>query len=128
MFVADLLVALLVALVLVAIFGMGVRGDSFGVGLFWFFFILFLATWAGGVWLPALGPAIMGVSWLTYLLVGLFFALLIMALLPPASPPPRPSTAGREVEADAGAFAVLNIFFWILLVGLVAVITIAYFV
>lgn len=129
MFLADLLVAALIAIVLVAVFGIFIRGEAIGAGLFWFFLLIFLASWAGGLWVTPVGPPIFGVSWLGYLLVGLVFTLLIMALLPPA--PPRPRTPGavqEEVEAEATAFAVLNMFFWILLVGFIVAILAGYFI
>ena len=129
MFLADLLIAFLITIVLVAIFGIFVRGEAIGAGLFWFFLLIFLATWAGGIWLAPIGPPLFGVSWLGFLLVGLIFALLIMALLPPAAPRPRtPGEVREEVEAEAGAFAALNIFFWILLVGFIVAIVASYLV
>lgn len=42
--------------------------------------ILFLATWAGGVWLVPIGPRIWGVAWGSFVVVGLIIALVIVAV------------------------------------------------
>ena len=128
-FLGDLLTALLVAVVLVAIFGLGYRRSRLDSGLFWFFVLLFLATWAGGVWLTPLGPPVFGISWLSFVLAGAFFTLLIMALLPlPLSPREGPVGAQEELEASAGALFAVNLFFWVLLLGFFIVILISYLV
>ena len=71
----------------------------------------------------------MGVPWLSYLLVGLLFSLLIMALLPPANPPSHTVSVRRDqLEAETDAFVALNLFFWVVMIGFVAVIIIGYFI
>ncbi|MBK8905237.1 MAG: hypothetical protein IPM53_28910 [Anaerolineaceae bacterium] len=128
-FLGDLLVALLVAVVLVAIFGLGYRRARLDSSLFWFFLLLFLATWAGGVWLTPLGPPVFGISWLSFVLAGVFFTLLIMAIVPlPRSPREGPAGMQEELEAGAGALFAVNLFFWILLIGFFIVILVSYFV
>ncbi len=122
-FFADLLIAFLVAVLFIALFGIGYRREGVGAGLLWLFVIIFLATWAGGLWLTPLGPPLFGVSWLSFLLAGLFFTLLIMALLPP--PTSRPGVSG-EVETDAGTFFAVNLFFWVLLIGFFVAIVLSY--
>src|SRR5689334_22780496 len=42
--------------------------------------ILFLATWAGGIWLVPFGPRLWGVAWGTFVVVGLVVALLMAAV------------------------------------------------
>ena len=42
--------------------------------------ILFLATWAGGIWLVPLGPRLWGVAWGGFVVVGLLVALLMGAV------------------------------------------------
>ncbi|MDX1614795.1 MAG: hypothetical protein R3300_10835 [Candidatus Promineifilaceae bacterium] len=122
MFLAELMIALVVAVVLVAVFGLGYRRMGIGAGLLWFLLLVFLATWAGGVWLTPIGPTVADVPWLSFLFIGLFFSLLIMALLPPVP------TTPAEARAEAGAFVAINIFFWILLVGFVVAIVAAYLI
>jgi hypothetical protein len=89
MIVMDFVFALVVALMLVVIFAVifNIRPPGFGVAAF--FVIVFLASWAGGVWMTPLGPTGWGVYWLPFLLVGLMVALLLAAV---RMPPPEEST------------------------------------
>jgi hypothetical protein len=125
MVVLDLLVVLLVALPLAAIFAAVFRRHPIGLVL-WFFVLLFLATWAAGVWLTRFGPVLRGVFWLPFLVAGLFFALLLASLIPPAPPPrPRAEAVPRE-RAARGVFAMFNILFWILVLFLAGAIVARY--
>lgn len=83
MFLIDLLFAFVVALLFFLIFSVLIRGHRTGSTLLVFFLVLLFATWAGGVWLSPIGPPLWGVSWLSFILVGLFVALILAALIPP---------------------------------------------
>ncbi|HEX3593695.1 MAG TPA: hypothetical protein VHU80_01300 [Polyangiaceae bacterium] len=50
------------------------------LGVFALLLILFLATWAGGIWLAPVGPRLWGVAWGSFVVVGIFVALLIGAV------------------------------------------------
>ncbi|HEX4337267.1 MAG TPA: hypothetical protein VH062_15230 [Polyangiaceae bacterium] len=50
------------------------------LGVFAMLLVLFLATWAGGIWLVPVGPKLWGVAWVGFVVAGLFVALLIGAL------------------------------------------------
>jgi hypothetical protein len=107
MFLANLLFALLLGLLLTWLFTamLGVRGPG---GSFWLFFlILALAVWAGSLWIKPFGPPIFGVYWLPALFVGVLFALLIAVAIPPA---PRRSAVPTQNEVAAAE--TLSIFFW----------------
>ena len=129
MFFIDLLFALAIAIVFTLIFAAGFRRHAVGPGLLFFLLILFLATWAGGLWVTPFGPVMWGASWLPFLLVGLFFALLLTALIPPsgersmAEEPPPPHEVERRHESSIIA---INIFVWILVLALLIVILAAY--
>ncbi|MBN2350975.1 MAG: hypothetical protein JXD23_00290 [Spirochaetales bacterium] len=47
-----------------------------------YFVVLFLFIWAGGVWIRPFGPALLGVSFIRFLIVGLVATLFILALAP----------------------------------------------
>jgi len=126
MFFVDLLLALVVALVLSAIFSAAfrIRGPW---GIWWIFLlVIFLATWAGGVWLTPFGPTLFDVAWLPFLFVGLIFTLILAAVVPPARPPRTYSEAVAEVRAEEAAVAAFSIFFWIMLISLIIVIVLGY--
>ncbi|MBN2537396.1 hypothetical protein JXB37_03865 [candidate division WOR-3 bacterium] len=116
MFLAALFVALVVALVLTAIFGAGFRRHRWGAPLVLFFLVLFLATLAIGVWVEPFGPVLWGVPWLAFAFIGVVLALLLAALIPPPARPVRlPAPESGPVAVAAGVF---NAFVWIALIVL----------
>ena len=128
MFLPGLLFALVIACILTIIFAVGFRRQEWGAGLLLFFLILFLATWAGGLWLTPIGPLWWGVPWLSFLLVGLVIALLLVALIPAGRPPRINRDPRRQARASAETLMAIDIFFWVLIVGLLVTIVIRYLV
>ena len=135
MFWGQFFFALCIALLLTLLFvpttgwrrGRYREGDAAAAILF-FFLILFLASWAGGIWLAPIGPLAWGVPWLGFLLVALVVAL-ILAAVPTqrgrgralaATSPPTAEQAGEAIAAGLG------IFFWALLLTLAIAIFLAY--
>jgi hypothetical protein len=95
-------------------------------GLLWaLFLILLLLIWAGGIWLQPIGPAVVGVSLLSFVVVGLLLALLFAAFVPRTRPRTR-GEALRQVDTERAANRVVSVFFWILVAMLVAVILYRY--
>jgi hypothetical protein len=131
MFFGGFVIALVIALILTLIFGVGFGGRGWGTGLLIFFIVLFLGTWAGGLWVAPHGPPLWGAAWITFLIVGVFIALLLAALMPPSRKPEPPGmrVTERETEAEGVEPAALafGAFFWILMIGLVILIIAAYF-
>jgi hypothetical protein len=82
MFWIDLLVALLVGLILTALFSIVIGRTGPWNSLILFFIIIFLGTWAGGLWLRPVGPSLYGYYWITYLIVGILIAVIIAASSP----------------------------------------------
>ena len=126
MFFADLLFVLIIAVLLTLIFGVGFRRHSFGNGLFFFFLIVFLATWAGGSWVTPVGPALWGSYWLTFLVVGFFVALVVAALTVPDRYPRSRQEAEEEAAAAVSAVFVIDILFWVLIIALAVSIIASY--
>jgi len=127
-FVFALVFALLFTFILVAVFGR--RGPGPYSGFVFFLVLLFFAIWAGGVWLVPVGPPLWGRSWLTFLLVGLFLALIIAASLPPAR---RTRAQAGEKAADVALDSreekielALGTFFWVLLVVCLVIVATRY--
>jgi hypothetical protein len=54
----EFLAALTVALLVCALFALAIRSSVRRTGFGWFFLIVLLATWAGGVWLRPFGPSL----------------------------------------------------------------------
>lgn len=124
MFFIDLLFALVIAialsLILTGIFGWRhPRDESMAGNLIFVFLMFFLFAWAGGVWMTPWGPALWGGYWAPFLFPGIFILLLLIALIPPRQPLSR-QEAVEQAEKEAVAGTALGIFFWVLIIGLVA--------
>ncbi len=130
--IVDLLLALLVAILLAALLAwpLGRRGPGPLGGVLFFFVILFLAAWAGGVWLTPIEPSLYGVPWLSFLLVGLVLALILAAATPPARPPAEPPVTRGEAEPGPAEVAVVSLgaLFYIALFVLIAAVGIYYII
>jgi len=122
MFFLDMVFALVIALLFTAIFTAGFRSRG-PWGAWWvFLLVLFLATWAGGIWITPFGPPMFGVYWLPFVFVGLVFALLLTATVPAETRRLRPYTEETaEMVAEETAIAAIGTVFWVLLVGLILV-------
>jgi hypothetical protein len=128
MFFVHLLFALVAALILSAIFAVGFRKTGPWENIFILFMLIFLISWAGGVWLSPIGPPLWGAYWVPFLLVGLMAALLLAAV-PLARK--RESTVElvdvkREKKEEKAALFVMGTFFWILILALIAILFFRY--
>ncbi len=89
------------------------------------FLVLFLTTWAGGIWLSPVGPQLFGAAWLPFLFMGFVAALLIAAMSPGRRP--RSQTEVQErAEAQEVVGTTVTAFVWIFAVCLIAAITLHY--
>ena len=128
----DFLVAFVFALVLTWIFGAAVGTTGPWSGFWVFFLTVLLFSWAIGLWVRPLGPALWGVYWLPYVVFGLFLALLIAAAAPVDRRPRaerRPPAPGRAVPESVGAtgtVVAVSVFVWIALAVMAVAILIGY--
>jgi hypothetical protein len=125
MFFVHLIFALCIALILSAVFAWGLRQKGPWASFVAFFLLIFLASWAGGVWLQPMGPFLWGYQWVPFLLVGLIFALFLAAI--PVSPESSVDLVSRKKEEEEKR-AVLSAFgvFWILIIALIVAIGMRY--
>lgn len=126
MFITGLLLALFLAILFTIIFATGLRGQGWGMGLLFFFLILFLVTWAGGLWLTPIGPVWGGVPWFSYLMVALVIGLLLATLTPDRRRIPGDLSAKRKSEARAETVIAVDVLFWLLVLGLLIAIAARY--
>jgi hypothetical protein len=85
-------------------------------GLWLFFLIVFLATWAGQLWITPFGPAYWGVNIFSLILVSVFFSFFVFALVP-----------FKQKNAEEGAFFIMGAFFWVIIILLIAAIVAGYY-
>ena len=128
MWFIHLFMALIIGVLLTLAFA-GVTRRRGGTGAIWLFFlIVFLVSWAAGVWIRPVGPLVYDTYWIPAVVVGLIVALLIVTLIP-ARPEPMDLAVGDVAEAERetaeGALA-LGITFWILVLLLVVAIVVGY--
>lgn len=128
MFFVHLLFAFFTALIVSAIFALGFRRTGPWASFFIFFMLIFLISWAGGVWLTPMGPPLWGAYWLSFLLVGLMGALLLAAA--PLGRK-RESTVElvdgkREKKEEKAALMLMGTFFWVLVLALITVLFFRY--
>jgi hypothetical protein len=126
----EIIFAFLIAFILAGLLG-GFLGWERPVqpglwpSLLFLFFIIFFASWAGGVWLRPIGPAIGGVYWLSFVVVGLITAFLLAVAVMPR-PRQERLNAERKPRPETEARAALGTFFWILMIAFVVAIAFHY--
>ena len=103
MILVDLLIALAVASLLAAVVFLLLRTTGPWASFPLLFLALFLATWAGGIWLAPIGRPVGGVYWLSFLMAGIVFALLLSAVVPPERPEMEESTIELLTETEKKA-------------------------
>jgi hypothetical protein len=128
-FVVDMLFAVLMAVVFTAIFVVGLRRTGPWSSVVAFFLVIFLAAWAGGLWVSPAGPVFVGVYWLPIILVALLVGLLLAAV--PPQPPRRVETISRaqgEAQQERAVRRAFDAFFWTLVIAFSALIVLGYVV
>jgi len=125
MFLVYLLFALLVSVLLTAIFLLSLGRKESRQGFLLFFLLVFLAAWAGGLWVTPVGPSVWGVYWVPFLFAGLMFALLLAATAPSRRPRSLREAAEQASQEEQVERAV-GWLFWVLVAALVAAIIARY--
>lgn len=130
MLVVQILIAFCVALALTLLLfrkwprrhtGDRLKDSVFGA-LAVIFLIIFAMSWAGGAWVPAFGPQLYGVSWLSFFVVGLTTALILATAARPMGES-RPPPEGSPQRGLRG----LGFFFWVLMLVLVVLGVISFY-
>jgi len=125
MIFADVLLALVFGVLFALLFGALFNGRDGAPGFLFVFLLFFFFAWAGGIWVGPFGPPLFGLYWLPGLIVTLLIFLLIAALAS-SRPPKSTAEAKAEIEARQTTETVLGLFFWVLIVGLIVAIVLAY--
>ena len=129
---AEFFVALIVALLVSVLFGYALRRRIPRKGFFWFFLILLLATWAGGMWIGPFGPSFRGIFWLPFVLVAVVVGAFVAAIAPRRAPTGRIETLEmlEEIEQKRKlqklTYISFGVFFWVALFALITVIIVRY--
>lgn len=90
-----------------------------------FFLLIFLAAWAGGIWITPVGPVLLGVYWVSFFVVGLVFALVMEALT--TLPSRRGNLSAQDEAKEEKALEMtFSAFLWLLFLGLIAIVVLGY--
>jgi len=120
----EIVAAFLMALVITVFFS-AVLGHKGPWGAMWLVFVtIFLASWAGYLWINPFGPLVLGVSVAPILVVGLIFAFILAAVTIPA---PRKTTQSDTTAESSESVVAIGLFFWIVLVILLVAIAAGYY-
>lgn len=94
-----------------------------------FFIVIFLSTWAGGIWLYPFGPYLWGITWLPFLLAALFVSVLLIAVSPPSEETTVELVNQKKRKAKEKMInKSVSVFFVILIVVLIAAIISRYYI
>ena len=123
----DILLALGIGVLLTLVFTLGFRRRGPWSNVLLFFLLVFLGAWTASIWIAPVGPPLLGVYWISPLMVALILALLLAAAYPAT---PRNRRRRDEIdlktEVPSPVIVAVDVFFIILLVVFAAVILIGY--
>jgi predicted lysophospholipase L1 biosynthesis ABC-type transport system permease subunit len=115
------------ALLLTGIFTLGFLRRGPWTSVLAFFAIVFLAAWAGSLWLSPAGPIFYGIYWLPIVFTALLVALLLAGSVTRRHPP-RVEAISEVKRQERVIESMFDAFFWTLLVVLVLAIILGYLV
>lgn len=121
----EIVTALVIALVLSALFSSKYRAQQAYIPLLVFFTILFLVVLAGQLWITPFGPVWWGVAWLPLFFIGLIFAFILMAATP--FPTSGRKSVKEEIREEEATGIAIGLFTWLLLIALVVAIVTGYY-
>ncbi len=123
-FITAFIIALILSAMLLLIFKAETTWNRFWALLL----ILTFAAWVGGLWIMPFGPAVWGIYILPFILMALLFGLILAAAGPmqPHQYREEPYYTQEELRGRAGSKEALTIYFWTLLVFLLALVVLRY--
>lgn len=122
----EALFALLMAVLFTAVFTVGFQRRGPWSSVLIFFLVVFLAAWAGSLWISPAGPVFMGIFWVPIVSVAFIFAVLLSTALPRRPPTQRVETISQVKREEKVTRWVFDVFFWTLLIGFLVIIVLGY--
>jgi amino acid transporter len=124
----EIIAAFLVALLLTVFFSTVLKSRGPWGALWLVFIVIFLATWAGHLWINPAGPTVLGVSVVPIFVIGFIVAFILASVSVPTTKVKAKHVEDVTTVAENTEAAVtLGIFFWVLLIILLAVIATGYY-
>jgi thiol:disulfide interchange protein len=116
MFIVDLVVALAFGLIIVWLISIVFSTRGPWGSLLWFFLVVSLFAWAGGVWLVPFGPRWWGIGWLPIIFMGFLVSMLLTAASPRI--PRKRRNSQEETIAEVESKVVIDTIFWVMIICL----------
>lgn len=117
--IVELIVVLFMALLVASIFFYGFRSRGPWSAFWVFLLVLFLAGWAGRLWVTPAGPVMWGFGWLP-VLVFVFIVAVLIAVASPREDNMAEDDISRSrrkaTQPGTEAGAAFGILFWLLLI------------
>jgi hypothetical protein len=124
--VLHFFVAFVFALFISVVFTSAFRKIKLWINFRMFFLMIFLFTWAGGIWLVSFGPTFRGIALLPFLFASVLAATLMSVALSAFFLTRRRQ---KEAEIEFSTFEKrLDAFYWTMVVYLIIAIFVRYFV
>lgn len=125
MILGEFLIALIIALFFTTILAVSGKKHRTWKRVITIFLIMLFASWAGGIWITPVGPAILGIYWLSIFVVALILALIMETVSAMHASPSDVSK--KETKKEEETLEVLiSTSFLILLIIFIIVIVIGY--
>ncbi len=130
--IIEFIVVVVLAILVATIFFYGFKSRGAAKAFWILLFILFLAGWAGRLWINPAGPVLWGYAWLPVFFFVFIIALLIALASPGDSQKAARNTRLREsqtgvTEPEEEAGAAFGILFWVLILFLFTAIVVGTF-
>ncbi|MFP4385208.1 MAG: hypothetical protein ACLFST_05070 [Spirochaetia bacterium] len=124
----DFLMALVFGLLITIVIAGWFKRRGPWSGMFIFFIIVFLSSWAAGIWLIPFGPTIYGVNWIPFLIGGLIVGLILAAAAPRIFPRTHPKEEVKEHNRRFLTAEDFDVFLVVTLIVLIVAVVVGYFV
>lgn len=125
MIIGDFLIALVIALFFTIVLVVSGQKHRSWKRIITIFLIMLFASWAGGVWITPVGPAFLGIYWVSFLIVALILAL-IMETISALHAVPEDIDKRETRKKEESLEILISASFLILLIVFIIVIIIGY--
>jgi MFS family permease len=122
MILGEFFIALVIALFFTIVLAVSGKKHRTWKRMIMIFLIILFSSWAGGVWITPIGPAFLGIYWLSFFIVALILSLILETVSTlHASPPDIDKKETRKEEESlevliSSSFLILLIIFIIIIV------------
>lgn len=118
----EFLIALVISLFFTIVLAVSGKKHRTWKKMIAIFLMMLFASWAGGIWITPVGPAFLGIYWLSFFIVALILALILETVTALHAPPSNINIKETQKEEESleiligFSFSILMIIFIIVIV------------